>query len=538
MKLHNFSAALLFIMSAVMWSSAWCQESPAEPVNAAIPAPVVDKGPDDALNRGTPSGSIDGFLDAASTFNWEKAAEYLDLRNLPEDVADLGGPELARQLNHILSRAVWLDDFIISDSPEGLQGDGLPGFRDELVTLDTSDGEVSLWLQKVPRGDGISIWKLSNRSVALIPELYDEFSYSPAVERVRSWFPEDLSFLGLEVFKWFIILVVALIAWPVYWLLGWILSRLFSSPESDVYPFARRVFTGPLVFIAVLSTVGIALNELGTGAYAQQVMKAQTLSTVAIIWALWATLNLFKKYQQHRLEQAGRPGAAKLMQPLTTLAKILVILFGLLFWLNNIGVNITTVLAGLGVGGLAVALALQRPIEDMMGALTIFSQAPVRVGDWCRYGNEFGAVEDIGLRTTRLRTLANTVVSVPNSLMANVEVENLSYRTRIRYCPTLRLRYDTTPSQIRKVIADIVELLEQDDRVHDEPLRVRFTDFAEDAILIKLHAFIKTTNFSEFLAIAEDLNIGIMEIVETAGTRFALPGRALQLEGGSEIAIG
>ncbi|MFC1701556.1 mechanosensitive ion channel family protein, partial [Pseudomonadota bacterium] len=274
-----------------------------------------------------------------------------------------------------------------------------------------------------------------------------------------------------------------------------------------------------------------AVELLGAGAGAQEVMQTKTLSILALIWVFWAISNLIKTYQQDKLNKAGRPGAAKLMQPLTTLAKILIFIFGLLFWLNNIGINITTVLAGLGVGGLAVALALQKPIEDMMGALTIFSQASMRVGDFCRYGTELGVVEDIGLRTTRLRTLTNTVVSIPNARIASMEVENISYRTKIRYWPTLRLRYDTTPEQLRSITHGIKQALEQNEHVYDEPLRVRFTDFDSDAMLIKVHSFIKTTDFTEFLGIAEEINIQIMEIVKSAGTSFALPGRAIFMEG-------
>ena len=529
MKLYELFA-LVFVTSVLfICSPVQAQENQTE---TALNVPVtVDKGPEDALGRGNPRSSIIGFLTAASEFNWDKAAEYLDLRNLPPDTMEIGGPELARQLNHVVSRAVWLDQFTISDSPEGLQGDGLPAYRDELFKIKAEDGEIPIWLQRVPRGDGVQIWKLSNRSVAEIPELYDFYSYSAPVEKVRGWFPEDASFLGLEAFKWFIVIVVALVCWPVYRLIAILLSRLLSSPDKQVYPLIRNILTGPIVFIGIVITVKTTVERLGAGAAAQQVMQTKTLSILALIWVLWATSNLVKTYQQEKLNKAGRPGAAKLMQPLNTLAKILIFIFGLLLWLNNIGVNITTVLAGLGVGGLAVALALQKPIEDMMGAITIFSQASLRVGDFCRYGTEMGVVEDIGLRTTRLRTLTNTVVSIPNARIASLEVENISYRTKIRYSPTLRLRYDTTPEQLRAITHGIKQALEQNENVYDEPLRVRFTDFDSDAMLIKVHSFIKTTDFTEFLGIAEEINIQIMEIVKSAGTSFALPGRAIFMEG-------
>jgi MscS family membrane protein len=527
-QLLSFTTAVCLLLVSLGLKA---QEEPPETVAVAVPVPTtVDKGPEDALGRGNPHDSIIGYLDAASEFNWEKAAEYLDLRNLPEEVAEYGGPELARQFNHVLSRSVWFDDYSVSESAEGMQGDGLPGYRDHLLEIPTSEGAVAIWMQRVPRGDGDQIWKISNRSVALIPELYDEYSYPAGVEKIRGWFPEDAAFLGVEAFKWFIIISMALLAWPVFWLLGLGLSRIFSSPSREIYPLVRKLFTGPLVLIAILIMIGSIAERLGLGAYAQQLAKAQTINTIAVVWAIWAVLNLYKQHKQNKLTELGRPGAAKLMQPLTTLLKILAVLFGLLFWLNNLGVNITTVLAGLGVGGLAVALALQKPLEDMMGALTIFSQAPIRVGDFVRYGQETGTVEDIGLRTTRLRTLTNTVVSIPNALIATVEVENLSYRQMIRYWPTLRLRYDTTPEQLKAVLNGIRTMLGQEERVHDEPMRVRFTDFDSDAILVKINSFVKTTDFSEFLEIAEELNFRVMEIVRDSGAQFALPGRALYME--------
>ena len=528
----NLPKSLILAFVAFVLATALPVHAQEKQVETTVTVPItVDTGPQDALDRGNPRSSIIGYLEAANTFNWEKASEYLDLRNLPDDVQDVSGPELARQFYHVLSRTVWLDQYSVSDNPDGLQGDGLPAYRDELFKIPAEDGEVPIWLQRVPRGDGVNIWKLSNRTVARIPELYDFYSYPAPVEIVRGWFPEDASFLGLEAFKWFIVIIVALVCWPVYHLIAILLSRIFSSPKNETFPLIRKIFTGPMVFIAILLTTGTIVERLGAGAQAQQVIQAKTLNTMALVWVLWAIANLVKAYQQEKLIKVGRPGAAKLMQPLTTLAKILIFLFGLLFWLNNIGVNITTVLAGLGVGGLAVALALQKPIEDMMGALTIFSQASMRVGDLCRYGTEVGEVEDIGLRTTRLRTLTNTVVSVPNALIASVEVENLSYRTKIRYWPTLRLKYDTTPEQIRLIGKRIKEALEQNEQVHDDPIRVRFTDFGDDALLIKVHSFIKTTDFAEFLAIAEEINIQIMDIVNSSGTSFALPGRAIVMEG-------
>lgn len=530
-----FASITIFFISATDIRSAAAQDVPeTETVAVAIPV-AADKGPEDALNRGTPRGAAIGFLEASSKLDYEKAAQYLDLRSLPGEAAEVGGPELARQLNHVLSRSVWLDDYSVSNSPEGAKGDDLPDYRDELVTIRTTDGdEYPIWLQHVPRGDGEMIWKISNRSVALVPELYDEFSYPEFVENVRTWLPEG-SFLGLETFKWFFIVFFAIVFWPILWLIGLLMSRLFSSPERETYPLVKKAFTGPMPFIGVLVIEGFVVDRLGAGAYAQMVMDTKTLGIIAVVWTLWVLISLFKTRQQVKLKAIDRPGAAKLMQPISTLAKLVVLMFSLLFWLNNVGVNITTVLAGLGVGGLAMALALQKPIEDMMGALSIFSQAPFRVGDFCKYREVFGVIEDIGLRTTRIRTLTNTVVSCPNAQIAYEEVENITYRSKIRFWPTLRLRYDTRPEQVEMIRDHIVSLLQAHEMVHEKPVRVRFTDFDRDAILIKIHSFLMTANYTESLEIAEGLNLRIMKIVEDAGARFALPGATVQIEGGESL---
>ena len=272
MKISILVQAGAFMVLAALAGYADAQEPAEEAQTVAVTVPVpVESGPDDALGRGTPRGAAKGFLTASAEFNFEKAGQYLDTRNLPQPSAGISESELARQLSHVLSRTVWIDDYNVSDQAEGYKGDGLPTYRDELVVVKTADGdEYPIWLQHVPREDGEMIWKVSNRSVALIPELYDQFSYPPAVEKVRGWFPENASFLGLEAFKWFILIVVSLAAWPVLWILGWVLSRLFSSPDSPTYPLIRKAFTGPVVLLAILAIVGVLLAELGASATAQR----------------------------------------------------------------------------------------------------------------------------------------------------------------------------------------------------------------------------------------------------------------------------
>src|SRR5210317_1324395 len=135
MKTPNLKFTLLLLSLLWFITPVLAQDEPAEKTRAVVVQEVVDKGPEDALDRGNPRSSIVGYLTTASEFNWEKAAEYLDLRNLPPDIQEVGGPELARQFNHVVSRSVWLDRLSVSDSPQGLQGDDLPAYRDELMRI-------------------------------------------------------------------------------------------------------------------------------------------------------------------------------------------------------------------------------------------------------------------------------------------------------------------------------------------------------------------------------------------------------------------
>ena len=210
--------------------------------------------------------------------------------------------------------------------------------------------------------------------------------------------------------------------------------------------------------------------------------------------------------------------------------KLLIGVGAVLIYLNKLGINITTVLAGLGVGGIAVALALQKPMEDIFGAITLYTQQPVRVGDFCRIGTATGTVEEIGLRTTRIRTLANTLIAIPNGRLATEPIDNISARKKILYRTNLRLKYDTSPEQLQQILDGIRELFDSFEKVLPEGHRVRFKEISSDALLVELYAYLDTTSWTEYLELAENLNIQTLDIVAKAGTSLALPAQTLHIE--------
>ncbi len=529
---YTLPAALACLLFAS--GTAAQQEPPAE-----IEAVAQDVGEDvaftDNLGRDTPRSSFMGFLRATEDFDYEKAVQFMDLRNLPRSVRKHSSKELARQLDFVIKRGMKIDVDLLSSKVNGQVVDGLPDYRDELGRLETEKGEQILYMQHVPGPDDNYIWKISNATIAEIPGLYDYFSYPEWVEEIRQKLPENAGFLGVELFKWVIVLGAGLLAAPVFWLIGFIISRLISKPGAPLYQPIHRLLTRPLMVFALMLMTSQLLKELGLGATAQKIIEARTLMTLVVVWLTFSVIDLIRARRREIFLARGRLDAHILGRPMANALKLFALLIAVLVWLNNSGVNITTLLAGLGVGGVALALALQKPIEDLLGAISIYSQQPIVTGDLCKYGNTLGRVEEIGLRTTRIRTLNNTLVSIPNCLIAHGAIENYSARETMLYHPELPLRYDTTQEQMQTIIENLNSMARSHDSVVADSVRTQFTEFSENAMIVKARIYVDTSDFSTYLQVVTELNMKIMNIVQESGTHFSQGARTIMLENNSGI---
>jgi len=487
----------------------------------------------DNLGRDTPRSSFSGFLAATEKFDYKTAVNFVDLRNLPRAVRDLEEEELARQLDFIIKRGMKINVDQLSNKISGQVVDGLPDYRDELGHLISGEEEQVLYMQRVPGEDDIFIWKVSNASMALVPDLYDYFSYPDWVESIRKRLPYDSGFLGVELFKWVIMLGVAVLSAPIFWLTGFVLSRLISKPGSPLHRPVQKLFTRPLPIFSVGLLTNSILRELGLGATAQRILEANTFLTIIVVWIVFSLIDLWRAKRRERFNVLGRSDAHILGRPAANALKLFTLLVAMLVWLNNAGINISTLLAGLGVGGLALALALQKPIEDLLGAVSLYSQQPMQTGDFCKYGDVFGVIEEIGLRTTRIRTLNDTLVSVPNCIIAHGAIENYSAREKMLYHPGLRLRYDTSRQQMQTIIDGIDAMARNHEKVITDSVRIRFTEYTENAMIIKARIYVDESDFSGYLSVVDDLNMSIMEIVGDAGAHFAQGAKTIMLETGA-----
>jgi MscS family membrane protein len=191
--------------------------------------------------------------------------------------------------------------------------------------------------------------------------------------------------------------------------------------------------------------------------------------------------------------------------------------------LRNLGVDVSTALAGIGIGSLALGLGAQKTFENLFGGVSVLFDKVIQIGDTCRINNQTGVVEDIGLRSTRLRTGERTLLSIPNGTMATAVIENLRFRDKFLCQQTIRLRYDLSPDHVRYVLGEIQNLLIEDPKVEDSSARVRFLRFAEYALEVEIYCYILEPEYTAYLATQEQLLLKIMDAIEKAGAVVALP---------------
>ena len=480
--------------------------------------PSSDYAYQDSFERDTPRGSIRGFIRAAYQHDYERAAMYLDLRNLPPSMNRADAALYAKQLQAIIERNVWIDFGNINDTTDGEANDNLPSARDSVGHMWVNGAEVSLLVQKVPAEHGGLVWKLSASTVAQVPRLYEQLGYGPVVE----WFIEHVPaghLFKLNLWEWALLVAYLLVAFaivvPITWVIKWGVMRSNYSLKLEL----AAIVTGPLRFCLAVALDRAALANSTLSALATELVNSGMLFILSIVWLVWAVIGLMQSTLREHWIAKGNKQAASLLRPLGNFVRVVMLALAILVWLEHLGFNAGTILAGMGIGGIAIALASKQSIENLIGTITLYSAAPIKVGNLCNFGGMRGTVEEIGLRCTRIRTIDRSVIHVPNAKLAEMEIENISEREKIRFKTDVRLDYHTTAEQIRAITADIKALFEAHEKVNEKPLRVTFKGFGLHGLEINVFAYIGTTSLPTYQLVAEELQLGIMEIVAKNGSR-------------------
>jgi MscS family membrane protein len=518
-----FGAAIFPVTAQTAERSEPQQESQPEEVN-------------DPLGRSTPHGTVVGFLQKAQGGHFKEAAEYLQLSKGERTAR---GEQIARQLHALMDSAFVGRVGKISDRRQGSVQLGIPQDHERIgvFRINGTDTDVDLAHVSVPQGG--EIWLFSSEVLAAVPDLYQQIENDQIEEELPGFLVRNEL---LHTPLWRVVAFVLLI--PICFGIAWGTARLL---RAAIQPFKRRHLSearevynsllAPATLILTLIFHQIGIYFLGVPllirVYYQRVMWL--ILAAGLAWFVFPLINVWGERARRRT-LAGSGGHSDTLVLLgQRILKVFVVIVVLLVMLSILGFDMTTAVAGLGIGSIAIAFAAQKTLENLLGGISILGDQVIRVGDVCRVEEEIGTVEDISLRSTRIRTLARTELSVPNGQLANMTVENMSRSDKSLFRATLDLRHETSSAQLRSVLSQLRSLLQSHSRVEPATPRVRFMGFGESSLRVELNCHILTSRLTEFLAIREELLLRIMDIVADAGIGFAFPSRVLYVAKDAEV---
>jgi len=483
---------------------------------------------EDPFGRSTPYGTVMGLLMAAEKEDYQRASEYLE-STLPNRKKE----ELARLLKMVLDRGLKLSIDTLSRNPEGNLDDGLPPNLEKVGTATYEGDSLDILLRRVEQKAAAPIWLFSSETLLNIPEAAEQLN-PPLVERIfpkRLW-GTRIAFLPLP--HWIFIAFILPVLLVFSWLLAGVLIRIVRPPvlrrisnltEADA---ARLTVPITVLLFALLLRI---LSPLSAYLYLRIFWfgAGTVLMILALTWLLVRLTKLARRVQISRLRQTQLLNQIILTEIITWLVQGLLIVTGLLLLLKHLGFQLTTAIAGLSIGGVAIAFAAQKTIENLFGTVMIITDQPVRVGDFCLAGNIEGTVESIGLRSTRIRTLNRTLVTIPNGQFSAMSIENLAHRDKFLFRHKFGLRYETKAGQLQRVLNEIRTMLSEYPGVEPATHRTRFVRFGDFSLEIDVLAYVLTQNWEGFLAVQEDLLIRLMSIIEASGASFAFPSQTMYI---------
>jgi MscS family membrane protein len=479
---------------------------------------------DDPLGRSTPQGAVFGFMKSAAQGNYDQALQYLDTK-----VTGTRAQKLVDGLRAILERGSSGKVAMLSNKPEGNLDDNLPPSKERVGTVKTRSGSLDVLLERVERGNNPPIWLFSAETLKNVPEIYKGLVDEPTIEPYLPKFLVNTWFLWFPLWKWFLIVLLI----PLVFGLSILLTRLFTLMLLSVVRRIGKVradqhaarLTGPfriLIFALAIWFISYLSRSVISSAFWTYV--AATLTVIGATWLGVRVIDLMFKLKQSQLV-ATSSDKISMVQLGRKLSKIMAVTVGTIVIFYIAGINIAAVLTGLGIGGIAIAFAAQKTLENLFGGIMIISDQPIRVGDFCRAGDYLGTVENIGLRSTRIRTLKRTVVSVPNGQLAVMSLENFALRDKIWFHHSLRLRYETTADQLRYILAETRKMLYEHPKVESPSARIRFTGFGNSSLDLEVFAYVLEREYEPFLHVQEDLLLRIMDIIEASGSGIAFPSQ-------------
>jgi MscS family membrane protein len=519
----------LFVLTLVLFVPAFAL---AGPPRVLPPAPVVAPPADEPaapVADDSPRAAITQFLDDCHAQRWDACAKWLDVPREDDDHA----AELAQRLMAVVDRWVAPELDAISGEPSGDLDDGQRRNLETVGTIPMPGGNpepVKMLRRGRPAG-----WVFARSTVARIDDWYARLPNRWLLDHL----PRSLLRPGpfeLPWWQWIALPITIAIAWLLGAVLGrlsrWLLLRTLhqAGPRWDARVLRR--LGGPLVLAWMLVVWRPLFGWLGlpgeTADLWLRIDKAGLL--LALFWALFRVTDVTGELIVASRWASERASTRSLVRLGNRVAKVAIAGIAVVAFFSELGFPVTSLIAGLGIGGLAVALAAQKTVENLFGAFSLGADQPFREGDFVRVDDFTGTVETIGLRSTRFRTPDRTLITIPNGKLAESRLETYAARDRIRFATTLKLAYDTSPGRLRALTGAIEALLRGHPRIWPDAMTIAFAAISESSLDVEVTAWFEAAAIEDFSEVKQEILLGILEAVEHAGCRLAVPARDVKLD--------
>lgn len=478
---------------------------------------------------GSPRAAVATLLDALQPDRHQPtaAARCLDASRLGPDTPT--APSLAVKLKQVFdARGLWIDLERIPSDPDFVDGAGqhrfdlFPGIL-QLVYVERQDDR----------------WVFPADVVERIPAMYRAtfpLDVRAMIEVMPSWLRMPVA--GARLWQLTGVFLLVLLALVLQKVIVWMTSvhvRRLGRRNNVRWTLAAVARAGaPMGGLAMAAVfwVGFPLLDFTVGINRVVLFATRVLSMGSVVWLGYRMADVLSDFMMERAERTETKLDDQLVPLVRKSLKVLMVVIGGLFILQNLHVDIGSLLAGLGLGGLAFALAAKDTVANLFGSVMIFVDRPFQIGDWIRIGDVEGTVEEVGFRSTRIRTFYNSLITFPNARLMDAAVDNLGARQYRRYSTTLSLTYDTPPERMDAFCEALRQLIRELEGMRKDYFMVEFKEYGAHSLDVMLYCFMIAPDWATEMRIRTNLNLEILRIAKRIGVSFAFPTRTIEFASG------
>ncbi len=473
----------------------------------------------------TPRKAVHTFLHWQQTGhqNFDKVVSTMQLADVNKEQKE----ELARKLLNVLdAKGLLIEYDQIPNSKNYV--DSLSGLQQYILFDDLPE----VYLTKTNEN-----WVFSEATIEQIPILYQD-TFSSLVQAVVDELPDSVKgeWLGVKIWQYaaiFIWLLLGLIIRKIFeFILDNYIRRIAKKTKFEWDDDLIEGVDKPAGFIVMvffwLATFTNLQLSVTINHYLSSILEI--VVSLGFVWLFYNLSDVFSKYLGVLTSKTETKLDDQLVPLIRKTLRFFVIVMGVILILQNNGYNVASLIAGLGIGGLAVALAARDTLANFFGSVTIFIDKPFRIGDWIKVGGVEGTVEEVGFRSTRIRTFYNSLVSVPNSNIANNDIDNLGLREYRRLLTTLNLTYSTSPEQMEAFVEGIKAIVKSNPHFRQDFYEVHFNSFGAHSLDVMIYVFFKVPDWSTELQQKHNFFLEILKLAKEVGVEFAFPTQTLHVD--------